>query len=486
LPAAKPIKSVVAYTPYGWDTALVVLRISGPLAAAGLELLPGCRPEPGLLRTWPELVDQADAVLIQRDFPREQAACRQIVARAHAQGKPVIYDLDDLLLELPEDHPDRATHYYTSALFPMLETLLAADLVTAAAPHLATYLQAFNPRVRLLPNYLNDSLWRTPQPARQAPGRLDTPPGAVTIGYMGGDSHLPDLAWLAPALLGLLQQAEAGAPPVYLHFIGAQPPAELLAHPHVRWEPAKTYNYAEFAADFSARQFDLAIAPLRDNLFNRCKSAIKFMDYSILGLPGVYSRLEPYTWVVQDGYNGRLAGTLEEWTAALQQLVHDATLRRRLGAQAQQTVQHSWRLSDHGQDINAIFQEALQPALPRLQTLPTAIVQRLTQQVQDYQWQLQLKVTALNTIQTEAQTVNQSLQAQLAECQARLGQAGQADAAPTAAAELNEIKNSRAWQIALALRQARVRLLPSGSRRAALAQRLWAAARRLAGKPPQA
>ncbi len=96
--------TIAAYTPYRWDHALVVLRLAGPCAAAGVTVLRGT--DGSTVR--PELVSQADLVLIQRDFPRDTAGYTQVTAAARAHGKPIIFDLDDLLLELPPDHPDRA------------------------------------------------------------------------------------------------------------------------------------------------------------------------------------------------------------------------------------------------------------------------------------------------------------------------------------------------------------------------------------------
>ena len=39
---------------------------------------------------------------------------------------------------------------------------------------------------------------------------------------------------------------------------------------------------------------DLALAPLEDNLFNRCKSNLKFLEYGACGYPVIASDIECY------------------------------------------------------------------------------------------------------------------------------------------------------------------------------------------------
>ena len=99
----------------------------------------------------------------------------------------------------------------------------------------------------------------------------------------------------------LLRLLDDYGPGIGFRFWGVQPPAELLEHPGVTWVPLNILDYAEFANYLVQQKCDIFIAPLLDNLFNRCKSQIKFLEYSVLGVAGVFSRLEPYKSVITDG-----------------------------------------------------------------------------------------------------------------------------------------------------------------------------------------
>jgi GT2 family glycosyltransferase/glycosyltransferase involved in cell wall biosynthesis len=379
--------SLTAYTTNTWVSPLAWLRILGPAQQAGLRVIRGNDGE----KIYPERVSAGEVVLIQRDFPRFGKAYEEIVSRARAAGCPVVYDLDDLLLELPEEHPDRLIHYYSSALLPMLRAIIEADAVTASTQPLCDYLRPFNPNVYLLPNYLNDSIWqlRTPQPSKNA-GE------PVVIGYMGGESHAADLGAISPALVNIAQRFEGK---VAFRFLGAKPTGDLIDHLAVRWDPAPTFVYRQFAQEFLSEDYDICIAPLKDNLFNRCKSPIKYLEYTALGAPGVYSRISPYAEVINHGDNGWLASSQDEWEEYLAQLIENPQMRFEMAANAQEDVRARWLLSDHASEwIEAYSQAAtIIGSRDKFGGIPVEIVSRLARQTQDYYRQLQSQLESLQT-----------------------------------------------------------------------------------------
>jgi glycosyltransferase involved in cell wall biosynthesis len=335
-----PINKLVLYTAYPWDHALVDLRVEGPARQAGITVMRGGNGPDAK----PEIIKEADLVIIQRDFPRYAEAYNDVVSAARAASVPVVFDLDDLLLELPPNHPDRAINYYTEALAPMLHAIIAADAVTVSTEPLYNYLHEFNPRVWLLPNFLDDSYWQLRLEPRND---LET----LTIGYIGGNTHSPDLEEIAPALKQVVQ-SHAGS--VQLRFWGGAPPNELLDLPYVDWVELGL-PYPEFAEYCSHLNCDIFIAPLQDNLFNRCKSPVKFLEYSALGVPGVYSRIAPYAGVVKHGTNGFLAGTLEDWKVHLEQLIASSELRAAMGNASRDTVRDHWLLSKNADQWPRVY-----------------------------------------------------------------------------------------------------------------------------------
>ncbi len=350
------VSSVVVYTTLTRDHPVMVVRLRGPLEHAGLALLIGKDARD---------VSKADLVVIQRDFPRHVSAYREVMERAHALNKPVLYEIDDLLWNMPEDHPSRRAHLYTDALAPMLLAAMEADGITVSTANLREQVCSLNPNVWVLPNYLNDRCWsfRPPSPA-QVP---------LVVGYIGSIAgHEHDLEMILPPLERAVQRY---GQTLKLRFWGARPPAALLKYGNVSYVPLAIEHYARFASYCLAQKCDVVIAPLQSNLFNQCKSPIKFLEYAALGLPGIYSRLAPYDQVVADGVDGFLASTPEEWYDRLVELIENPSLRSAMSLKAQEKVRQSWLLSNHASEWRAVYEQAA--GLPNVRVVPSPIAPSL-------------------------------------------------------------------------------------------------------------
>ncbi len=348
-PAASNPPSIAFYSFNGED-ALAEIRMLGPARAAGLRLIQGVAGRSVNV----EAVREGDLVILQREFAVDYEAYEQVVALARATGKPLILDLDDLLLALPAEHPDRLAGNYAPALLPVWQSLLEADLLTVSSASLRQALLPYNPSIEVIPNYLDDSLWQLIPPHQASSDTL-------TIGYMGGHSHTPDLALVEPALLQLTEKYPQR---IHFQFWGIQPPASLAAFSSVDWFPPRSAKYADFVDFFQQQQADILIAPLGEGQFYTCKSAIKFLDYTALGCPGVYSRVAPYVEAIQDGQDGLLALTPAEWLDSLSRLVESPSLRLELARNAQRKVAADWLLSKNVSrrvELYSRFAAAYQP-----------------------------------------------------------------------------------------------------------------------------
>jgi len=328
----RELKSIVFYSAYEEAYAIEHLRITAPFTAAGVEIIEGVRN--GIAD--PDLAGQGDAVIFQREFPKNVVLYDQIVTNARAAGKFVFYELDDLLFELPENHPERKQELYNEALLPMVTAMVEADLVLVPTEELRRVAECFNSNVIVLPNYLDDTIWHLRTPGHSSDGQ------PLKIGYMGSNSHTPDLALIAPAIKMVLEKYGGK---VELDVWGTPLPGELNDVKGINWFPAPTNVYKDFVKVFQTLEFDIAIAPLADNYFNRCKSGLKFLEYSANGVVGVYTRIAPYESIVHDGVNGFLAGNVDEWFERLSKLIEDAALRQKMSESAQYEVHDNWLLS---------------------------------------------------------------------------------------------------------------------------------------------
>jgi GT2 family glycosyltransferase/glycosyltransferase involved in cell wall biosynthesis len=422
----KQLNAITFFTNYGNDPC-AYLRVRGPMKHLGVEIIDGV----SVNSVYPERVLQGDVVLIQRDFPRSLLSYEQVIQVARQNNKPVIFDIDDLLLLMPKDHPDRQSQHYIESLLPMMQALYEADLVTTTTAILQSWLSEYNPHVRLLPNYFDDTLWQLRKPTIKEQKERPT-----IIGYMGSESHKPDIEFIAPVLLNLLETYSDG---LAFYFWGAKPPVSMANYPQVKWIPAVSYQYENFAAYFQTQFADIFIAPLVDNLFNRAKSPLKFFEYSALGVPGVYSKLETFEQAIIHNHDGLLAASLDEWQSNLVRLIEDPALRLQIADNAQETIQDKWMLSknvDQWSEVyNGIRFEFQGKPTDNKPLFRTEVIRSLNHQYYD------LLYTTKNDLKNKNNIILETM------------------------AELAVIKNSRAWKMVIKIRQIRDKLIPPDTAR---------------------
>lgn len=247
----------------------------------------------------------------------------RIAKFAHSHGIVIILDMDDLLTQVPAPHPTYA-HYQKikSSLIKLLEMV---DIVTVTNNRLKEYYQRYNPNVYVLSNFLDKQIWNRnvlPEGKKMA--------DKIVIGYAGLPTHAYDFKAVTPAIKYILSKYNDK---VCFKFIGCVPDglAGLSGVDYI----SELVSYHEYANTIMDNNFDFVIAPLEDNVFNRCKSNIKFLEYSICGYAGIYSAVGPYIDSIAPDETGVLVkNTTDEWIMAMELLINNPELRHTLGRNA--------------------------------------------------------------------------------------------------------------------------------------------------------
>jgi len=328
------IQSAAVYTYERIVASLEAYRLFNPMTRANLQINRGLVD--GEFST--AAINESDVVVFQREFPANLTNYLAVISQAANLGKPVVMDMDDDLLGLPIHHPDRVKLNYAKAQIPILLGMVQATALTVTTPYLADLLRKYNSNIFVLPNFLDDSLWQFNAPQVEPVG------DKIRIFYMGTVTHVPDLEMLKPAFRELAMKY-----PGRLEFVfyGANLNFEEDIPATITNCQSETFVYADYVKIALSQKANIAIAPLEDIPYNHCKSSIKFFVYTATGLPGVYSRVTPYTSVVEEGVNGFTAASIDEWIDALSQLIENPRLRESIALAAQDTVRRDWLLSDH-------------------------------------------------------------------------------------------------------------------------------------------
>lgn len=283
------------------------------------------------------------------------AVAGQLLEQLRRRQVSLLYALDDSFLDLPAEKKDWEPTGERLQVVKLFLTEAAGLLVTT--PALREKFSNFNANIAVVPHALDERLlpaWRQPeekigwriQLARLA-SRLQKCPSRslrfnagrrIVIGYMGTFTHDDDLLLVLPALQAVAHQYREAVEFELVGVMGRPETRRLLQELPLRLvklSPRKV-AYDCFMAWFSrCLDWDIALAPLRDTAFNRCKSDIKFLDYSAIGAAGIFSRVRPYEASVRHGQTGWLAeNSPAAWEAALTELIINQSQREQLARNA--------------------------------------------------------------------------------------------------------------------------------------------------------
>lgn len=258
----------------------------------------------------------------------DKNALAMLYAYQQERGKKIVVDIDDYL-EVNEDNPHKIEHEIADAIPTIKKTLEIADLVTTTNKNLEKYLLQFNDNVAILPNYMNMEFWHKPT--------YQNTSNNLRVGWAGSMTHYDDVAMLAEPL----RQLKHDFPSVEfiilgdLRFKDIFPFAEvMLGVPYDVW-PSKLHGL----------RLDVGLAPLRDTVFNRCKTEIKWMEYGIAHIAGIYSPTV-YKKHVHNRY-GFIARTKNEWYNNIRNMIISPALRIDVQEDCYRNVVRYYSLEDH-------------------------------------------------------------------------------------------------------------------------------------------
>lgn len=263
---------------------------------------------------------------------------------AKEYGKPVFFDIDDLVFDTV--YTDQLS--YTQGLNSvekgnydagvrnygyMLEN---CDGAITSTNQLQEELYKYQSKVLLNRNLASDDLIAI---SSQYIKDYSQTSDIVKIGYFSGSiSHNENFELIKPAIKQLLTKYSN----VQLHIVGILDipqdmksfENQIVTHDYVDWDKLPAL----------ISEVDINLAPLVDSIFNRAKSEIKWIEAALVKVPTVASKIGAFSDVVIDGETGLLA-TDDQWFDKLEALVLSPDLRQKLAESAYRAVLENCTLS---------------------------------------------------------------------------------------------------------------------------------------------
>jgi glycosyltransferase involved in cell wall biosynthesis len=232
---------------------------------------------------------------------------------------PMVLDLDDATY-LPYVSPVYGRLASALKWFSKTDDLIGwARVVTCGNRTIANYVESKGVETAIIPTVVDTDRFRPREKsqAEQSQQQASVP----VIGWVGTHSTYPYLETIFPVLQQLARTHR-----FRLKVVGAG--RERLDLPGVEVENWK-WELSREIEDFQS--FDIGLYPIVESEWAAGKSGFKAIQYMAVGVPYVVTPVGSCAEIGQPGVTHLCASTPDEWHAALDRLLADAELRRRMG-----------------------------------------------------------------------------------------------------------------------------------------------------------
>lgn len=258
-------------------------------------------------------------VLIHRELtPFGPPIFEWIIAKVFR--KKIIYDFDDAiwLSDLEIENPIWRWLKWRSKVASIC---VWSWKVSTGNQYLADFAKRKCNQVVVVPTVVDTNIHRLiPRAKKQKP----------IIGWTGSHSTLFYLDEIVPLLQSLEKKYEFE----FLVIANRKPNLPLNNFRFIPW------NKETETEDLGL--IDIGIMPLEDSEWAKGKCGFKLIQYMALEIPPVASPVGANSEIIQDGVNGFLVHSEDQWIQKLSMLIEDPNLRVKLGKAGRITIEHQY------------------------------------------------------------------------------------------------------------------------------------------------
>ncbi len=255
-------------------------------------------------------------------------------------GAKFIFDFDDSIWLMDTSDANKKFEWLKNPAKTSINISLA-NLVLAGNEYLAGYAKAFNENTIVVPTTIDTDIFK-PLPKKEN--------DKIIIGWSGSMTTIKHFESAVP-FLKLLK--EKFGDKIGFCVVGD------INYINKDLGIAGTAWTAENEVEV-LNSFDIGIMPLPDDEWVKGKCGLKGLSYMALETPTVMSAVGVNNSIIQNGKNGFLASTKEEWINILEQLIESKELRQQIGLAARKTVLQNYSVKSQRDVYLNSFKKVLQ------------------------------------------------------------------------------------------------------------------------------
>jgi glycosyltransferase involved in cell wall biosynthesis len=121
---------------------------------------------------------------------------------------------------------------------------------------------------------------------------------------------------------------------------------------------AKSLRYVPWNKDTEIddlMQFNIGLMPLSDDLWAKGKCGFKALQYMSLGIPALVSPVGVNTRIVDDGMNGAICASAQDWERAIVTYITDTALRVKTGTEARKKIEDHYSVLSNSANFIGLF-----------------------------------------------------------------------------------------------------------------------------------
>lgn len=276
----------------------------------------------------------ADIVFIQREcFMLGTTFFEQ----QFAKKSKVIFDFDDSIWLQNVSNANKKLAFLKNAA-KTSELIKISDLIIAGNEYLADYAKNYSTNVQIIPTTIDTEEYKKRVITKNE--------NRICIGWSGSVTTIQHFELAIPYLKFI---NEKYGDKVYFKVIGD----ENYRNSELTIQGVKWQKETELI-DLS--EIDIGIMPLPDDEWAKGKCGLKGLQYMALEIATIMSPVGVNTSIIQNGENGFLASTFEEWTTSLSTLIESETLRKSIGVNGRKTVIDNYSVLANREKYLNLFQ----------------------------------------------------------------------------------------------------------------------------------